>query len=109
MSESKGSDNFARISVYSYGDGKLLSRFGGAGDVGSLNAPCGLSLSADGWHVAVADKTNNRVCVFSSDGALVSAVGRREWKWKGCWWPYPSSLSSLRPLVLSMCLVPLLL
>jgi DNA-binding beta-propeller fold protein YncE len=76
-----------RVSVFNRGDGALLRRFGsrGSGD-GQLNNPLGLCFMSGHRHVAVADHWNNRVCVFSIDGAFVRHVGVGELR-------YPSGVA----------------
>jgi DNA-binding beta-propeller fold protein YncE len=65
-----------RISVFTRGDGVLLRRFGGRGSGdGQLYHPHGLCFMSGGTHVAVADRKNNRVCVFSMGGKFVRHVG----------------------------------
>jgi DNA-binding beta-propeller fold protein YncE len=65
-----------RIAVLHRGDGSLLRLIGcrGSGD-GELESPCGLCLMCGGRHVAVADKSNSRVSVFSVDGEFIRHVG----------------------------------
>jgi tripartite motif-containing protein 71 len=65
-----------RISVFSRGDGALLRRFGsqGSGD-GQLNYPYGLCFMSGHRHVAVADRSNDRVSVFSVEGDFIRHVG----------------------------------
>ncbi len=64
------------ISVFSRGDGALLRRFGthGRGD-GHLRYPQGLCFMSGHRHVAVADRDNRRVSVFSVEGEFVRHVG----------------------------------
>jgi DNA-binding beta-propeller fold protein YncE len=68
-----------RISVFNRGDGALLRRLGshGNGD-GELYFPHGLCFMPGHRHVAVADYTNGRVCVFSVDGEFIRHVGARK-------------------------------
>jgi DNA-binding beta-propeller fold protein YncE len=65
-----------RISVFNRGDGALLRRFGrgGRGD-GQLFSPLGLCFMSGHRHVTVADRDNDRVCVFSVEGKFVRHVG----------------------------------
>ncbi len=65
-----------RISVFNRCDGALLRRFGcqGGGD-GQLYYPQGLCLMSGHSHVAVADYSNHRACVFSVEGEFVRHVG----------------------------------
>jgi DNA-binding beta-propeller fold protein YncE len=65
-----------RISVFKRGDGALLRRFGsqGSGD-GQLSSPLGLCFMSGHRHVAVADRYNHRVSVFSVEGEFVRHVG----------------------------------
>jgi DNA-binding beta-propeller fold protein YncE len=65
-----------RISVFSRADGSLRRMFGsrGSGD-GQLNAPHGVCFTHSSRRVAVADFGNNRVSVFSVNGAFVCHVG----------------------------------
>jgi hypothetical protein len=64
------------IYVFSRSDGALLRRFGcrGSGE-GQLEHPCGLCLISGDRHVAVTDKGNDRVSVFSVDGEFIRHVG----------------------------------
>jgi DNA-binding beta-propeller fold protein YncE len=70
------SEGANRISVFNRGDGTLARRFGewGAGD-GQFDSPQGLCLTTGHGRIAVADCYNNRVSVFSVDGAVVRHVG----------------------------------
>jgi DNA-binding beta-propeller fold protein YncE len=65
-----------RVSVFSRGDGALIRRFGarGTGD-GQLRSPRDVCFMCSDTRVAVADNGNNRVCVFTLDGAFVHHVG----------------------------------
>jgi DNA-binding beta-propeller fold protein YncE len=65
-----------RIAVFSRRDGSLLRQFGrgGSGD-GDVNNPLGLCFMRDGRDIAVADKDNHRVSVFSVDGTFIRHVG----------------------------------
>ncbi len=65
-----------RISVFNRSDGALLRRFGsrGSGD-GQLSSPYGLCFMSGHRHVAVADRDNDRVSVFSVEGEFVRHVG----------------------------------
>ncbi len=65
-----------RISVFNRRDGSLLRRLWslGSGD-GELNTPCGLCFIDDDRHVAVTDRCNHRVIVFSVDGQFIRHVG----------------------------------
>ena len=61
-----------RVTLLSWVDGSLLARCG-SDDIGGgrLSSPCGLQLLADGSGVVVADRGNDRLCIFSisSSGA----------------------------------------
>jgi DNA-binding beta-propeller fold protein YncE len=48
----------------------------GSGDAGAMRQPASLALGEDG-NVYVADEANNRIDVFTSDGAFVRAFGKR--------------------------------
>ncbi len=65
-----------RVSVFDRSDGALVRRFGskGSGD-GQLNWPQGLCFMSGHRHVAVADRRNDRVSVFSVEGEFVRHVG----------------------------------
>ncbi len=65
-----------RISVFNRSDGALLRRFGsgGSGD-GQLDGPHGLCFMSGHRHVAVADRRNDRVSVFSVEGEFIRHVG----------------------------------
>jgi DNA-binding beta-propeller fold protein YncE len=65
-----------RIAVFDRCDGALLRRFGtyGSGD-GQLVYPCELCFLPGDRHVAVADRSNSRVSVFSVDGEFIRHVG----------------------------------
>jgi DNA-binding beta-propeller fold protein YncE len=65
-----------RISVFNRGDGALLRQFGcaGSGD-GQLHWPLGLCFVSNDRHVAVVDRDNDRVSVFSVEGEFVRHVG----------------------------------
>ncbi len=66
----------SRISVFNRRDGSLLRCFGtfGSGD-GELGMPFELCFIDDDRHIAVADRYNNRVGVFSVDGQFIRHVG----------------------------------
>jgi DNA-binding beta-propeller fold protein YncE len=70
------SEEAHRISVFNRSDGALLRRFGskGSGD-GQLHRPYGLCFMSGHRHVAVADRSNSRVSVFSVDGEFIRHVG----------------------------------
>jgi DNA-binding beta-propeller fold protein YncE len=70
------SEGAHRISVFSRGDGALLRRFGseGSGD-GQLHRPYGLCFMPGHRHIAVADRSNSRVSVFSVEGEFIRHVG----------------------------------
>ncbi len=70
------SEDAHRISAFKRGDGALLRRFGseGSGD-GQLRGPRGLCFMSGHRHVAVADRYNHRVSVFSVEGEFVRHVG----------------------------------
>jgi sugar lactone lactonase YvrE len=80
-----GEGHAHRISVFSRGDGALLRRFGcqGGGD-GQLAYPLGLCFTSGDRHIAVADMSNHRVCVFSVDGEFVRHVGVGELEYPQC-------------------------
>jgi hypothetical protein len=65
-----------RVSVFNRGDGALLRRFGsrGSGD-GQLQYPHGVCFMSSDRHIAVADRDNFRVSVFSVGGDCVRHVG----------------------------------
>ena len=64
-----------RLTLLSWMDGSLLARFGGEGSTdGRLKAPRGLRLLASGGGVVVADKENNRLCIFSTTGAFLRSL-----------------------------------
>lgn len=69
----------SRISVFNRSDGALLRRFGsrGCGD-GQLWYPRGLCITGESHYIAVADYSNNRVCVFTIDGVFSHHVGASE-------------------------------
>ena len=67
--------NSNRVTVLSWPDGGTVGRFGGYGSgAGQLRRPRGVCLLADSTCVAVADRDNNRVCVFTVSGDYVGAV-----------------------------------
>jgi DNA-binding beta-propeller fold protein YncE len=65
-----------RIAVFNRCGGALLRRFGtyGSGD-GQLRYPCELCFLSGDRNVAVADRSNSRVSVFSIDGEFIRHVG----------------------------------
>lgn len=65
-----------RLSVFRRSDGVLLRRFGslGSGD-GQLYAPFGVCLIGTSPEIAVVDNGNNRISVFTVQGAFVRHVG----------------------------------
>jgi DNA-binding beta-propeller fold protein YncE len=65
-----------RIAVFNRGDGVLLRRFGhqGSGD-GQLSLPRGVCFMAGDRHVAIVERGNFRVSVFSIGGEFVRHVG----------------------------------
>jgi DNA-binding beta-propeller fold protein YncE len=66
------------ISVLSWVDGSVRARFGSYGSgPGELSYPRGVRLSVDGSGLVVADRNNNRLCVFRLSGEFVKAVGSR--------------------------------
>ena len=68
--------NAHRISVFNRSDGALLRRIGSRGSGrGQLDYPRGLCFMSHDRHVAVTDNSNNRVSVFSVDGAFIRHVG----------------------------------
>ena len=67
------------ISVYG-ANGRCRSTFGGSGtDLGQLRAPYGVKIARDPvtsrWRVFVADANNERIQVFTLDGAPIAAIG----------------------------------
>jgi hypothetical protein len=65
-----------RISVLSWADGSLRTRFGNEGHgIGQLMYPMGVRLLADRSGLVVADYSNHRLCVFTLSGKFVAAVG----------------------------------
>jgi DNA-binding beta-propeller fold protein YncE len=65
-----------RVSVFNRRDGALLRHFGSKGKAaGHLTAPCGLCFMNGDRHLAVADRDNSRVSVFSIDGHFIRHVG----------------------------------
>ncbi len=67
---------FDRILVFNRADDALLRRFGSAGTGdGQLRSPSGLCFLSGHRHVAVADRSNHRVSVFSVDGEFIRHVG----------------------------------
>ncbi len=64
------------VTVFSRRDGTLVRRFGcaGGGD-GQLISAQGLCFMSGDRHVAVADRDNDRVSVFSVDGEFIRHVG----------------------------------
>jgi DNA-binding beta-propeller fold protein YncE len=64
------------IVAFNRGDGTLVRRFGcpGGGD-GQLQSPTGLCFMSGDRHVAVADRDNNRVSLFSVDGEFIRHAG----------------------------------
>jgi hypothetical protein len=74
------------ISVLSWTDGKVLTRFGGWGmDPGRLKSPFGIRLLASGNELVVADRNNHRLCVFTLNCDFVSTVDNKE---KGLRYPH---------------------
>jgi DNA-binding beta-propeller fold protein YncE len=68
--------NAHRISVFNRSDGALLRRIGSVGSGrGQLDFPRGLCFMSHDRHVAVTDNSNNRISVFSVDGAFIRHVG----------------------------------
>jgi hypothetical protein len=68
----------SRISVLSWADGSVRSRFGKQGShPGQLKYPMGVRLLADGGGLAVADSWNHRLCVFTLNGEFVAKLGGR--------------------------------
>jgi hypothetical protein len=67
-------DDRFRITLLSWRSGALLRRMGR----GHLSGPLGLRLLRDGVSLAVADTNHHRICVFSTDGALLYSVGSRD-------------------------------
>jgi DNA-binding beta-propeller fold protein YncE len=65
-----------RIAVLNRADGALLRRFGSLGtDDGEVDTPTGLCFVSHDRHVAVAERDNDRVSVFSIDGEFIRHVG----------------------------------
>ncbi len=70
--------NADRVSVFNRVDGTLRTRFGREGPSnGELRGPFAVCFMHADRHVAVADSGNNRVSVFSVDGAFVRNIGAR--------------------------------
>jgi hypothetical protein len=68
-----------RISVFAWADGSVLAQFGGYGDgPGELWCPLGLRLLCDGNKLVVADTGNNRLCLFTVTGKLVSTLANKD-------------------------------
>ncbi len=65
-----------RVTVFTRGSGDVRHRFGtrGSGD-GQLSAPRGLCFTCGHRHIAVADRGNSRVSVFTVGGEFVRHVG----------------------------------
>jgi DNA-binding beta-propeller fold protein YncE len=64
------------IAVLTRADGALLRRFGSLGtDDGEVDTPTGLCVVSHDRHVAVAERDNDRVSVFSIDGEFIRHVG----------------------------------
>ncbi len=75
-----------RISVLSWTDGSVLTRFSKEGSgPGQLRCPSVVRLLADGSSLVVADTLNDRLCVFALSGEFVAAVGSRK---QGLSFPY---------------------
>jgi hypothetical protein len=69
-------DALHRVAVFDRGDGALLRWLGSPGAMdGQLSCLQGLCMMRGDRHVAVVDCNNDRVCVFSQDGAFVRYVG----------------------------------
>jgi DNA-binding beta-propeller fold protein YncE len=65
-----------RICVFERRSGVVVRRFGREGSgAGKLDTPRGLCFLHDGRHVAVAERYNDRVSVFSVDGEFIRHVG----------------------------------
>ncbi len=65
-----------RITVFQRDDGAVMRRFGSRGSGnGQLGTPCGLCFMSGDRHIAVADSSNDRVCVFGIDGEFIRHVG----------------------------------
>ena len=63
------------VTLLSWSDESVLARFGGEGSRdGQLNRPRGLRLLSDGSGVVVADRGNDRLCLFSMTGVFMRAV-----------------------------------
>ena len=68
-----------RISMLSWADGSMRAQFGSLGcGSGQLLYPRGVRLLANNSGVAVADCSNNRLCVFTLHGEFVAAMGSTE-------------------------------
>ena len=67
------------ISVLSWHDGELVTRFGSKGSgPGQLCTPRGLRLLVDGSGLVVADRDNHRLCVFGMGGEFVHTIGSQK-------------------------------
>jgi DNA-binding beta-propeller fold protein YncE len=65
-----------RITVFNRSDGSRRCSFGSEGSgIGQVNWPHGLCFMSGDRHVAVTDGGNDRVSVFSVDGAFIRHVG----------------------------------
>ena len=68
-----------RVSVFGRGDGTLLRRLGGLRyGYSMLKNPHGLCFMSKNQHVAVADRANHRITVFSLEGEFIRTVGYYE-------------------------------
>jgi sugar lactone lactonase YvrE len=67
------------ISVLSWADGSVRTRFGGEGSgPGQLDFPRGVRLLVDGSGLVVADSDNSRLCVFTLSGEFLTTVGSKD-------------------------------
>ena len=64
-----------RITVFSWLDGGVRAQFGRQGSgPGELFYPCGVRIRADGATLVVADSWNQRLCVYTLTGQLVTTI-----------------------------------
>jgi hypothetical protein len=73
---------YDRVSVMSWADGSMRAQFGSYGNApGQLNYPCGVRLLRGGNGLVVADRMNNRLCVYSLRGEVMQLINTAECKW----------------------------
>ena len=64
-----------QVTLLSSSDGSLLTRFGSRGSgAGEFTIPLGLRLLADGSGIVVADRDNDRLCMYSTAGVFTRAI-----------------------------------